>query len=73
MSAPSEDNNESTGEDVQILSLEDQVIKYDMSRMAKEIEMEFDAKIYSQDLVDQSDIGSFFNLDQIKEKLDERN
>tara|TARA_B110000037_G_C17080054_1_gene489572 strand:- start:277 stop:501 length:225 start_codon:yes stop_codon:yes gene_type:complete len=65
---------EKEDDSLNIVSLDDQIIKYDMRRMSKEIEMEFEAKTYSQDLVTQTDIGSFFNLKAKKEeRLDERN
>lgn len=55
------------------MSLEDQILKYDMKAMVDDLQTEFDAGVYSQELVSQNDIGLLFNLKQKKLDIHARN
>ena len=50
--------------------LSDLILKYDMAKMIKEAESEFDTQITTHELVDQKAISSLFNL---KDRINARN
>ncbi|MCH6257985.1 hypothetical protein MLD52_15605 [Puniceicoccaceae bacterium K14] len=66
-------DNESPKDSNAPKSLEDQILKYDMKGMIDELQNEFDAGVYSQELVSQNDISLHFNLKQKKLDLHARN
>lgn len=73
MSSESENKEASAGLTDMTKSLDDQVLKYDMRAMLKQLESEFDAGVYSQELVSQNDISLLFNLKQKKLNIHARN
>ncbi|MEM9160477.1 MAG: hypothetical protein AAGB46_15630 [Verrucomicrobiota bacterium] len=56
--------------EAEIASLAERIVKYDLRKMRKEAEKEFDAAIASRDLVSQDAIGQIFNLG---ERINARN
>ena len=45
-----------------IVSLQDQIVKYDMRKMVDELQYEFDIQVSTTDLVDQLSISQIFKM-----------
>lgn len=63
------DESNATSPEAAVRGLKDTAVRYDLAKLVKEAEAEFDINLSSQELVDQASIGKFFNL---KERLHAR-
>ena len=55
-------SNNGSSQPLAIVSLQDQIVKYDMRAMIAELEMDFDIQVSATDLVDQGLIAEIFRM-----------